>query len=148
MVAPTLAHGRTRTRTGVRAGAILATTPFASKEPSLTNPADLAHRIVELLADRQAEEIVLLDVRQIASFADYFVIASAMNPRQARALVETLSKELRGEGIRPRQEGPVDSGWVLLDYGAIIVHIFSPEMRAFYGLEELWEAATPVVLVQ
>ena len=121
---------------------------FASKEPLLTNPADLAHRIVELLADRQAEEIVLLDVRQVASFADYFVIASAMNPRQARALVETLSKELRGEGIRPRQEGTLDSGWVLLDYGAIIVHLFSPEMRAFYGLEELWEAATPVVLVQ
>ncbi len=114
----------------------------------LTNPADLAHRIVELLADRQAEEIVLLDVRQVASFADYFVIASAMNPRQVRALVETLSKELRGEGIRPRQEGALDSGWVLLDYGAIIVHLFSPEMRAFYGLEELWEAATPVVRVQ
>ena len=114
----------------------------------LTNPADLAHRIVELLADRQAEEIVLLDVRQVASFADYFVIASAMNPRQARALVETLSKELRGEGIRPRQEGPVDSGWVLLDYGAIIVHLFSPELRDRYNLEELWREAKQVVRLQ
>ncbi len=143
LLAPcSLAHGRSRwCYTGDYAF-------FASKEPLLTNPADLAHRIVELLADRQAEEIVLLDVRQVASFADYFVIASAMNPRQVRALVETLSKELRGEGIRPRQEGTLDSGWVLLDYGAIIVHLFSPEMRAFYGLEELWEATTPVVLVQ
>ncbi len=116
---------------------------------SLTEPADVARRIVDLLADRQAEEIVLLDISRVASFADYFVIASAVNPRQMRALVETVGKELREEGVRPRhQEGAHDSGWVLLDYGAIVVHLFSPELRKHYGLEELWRSATPVVRIQ
>ena len=123
---------------------------FACQElSSLTDPAEVAHRIIDLLADRQAEEIVLLDVRAVVSFADYFVIASAVNPRQARALVDTLNRELRQDGIRPRhQEGALDSGWVLLDYGAIIVHLFSPELRERYALEELWRAAKPVVRIQ
>src|SRR3972149_347081 len=111
-----------------------------------TDPADVARRIVDLLADRQAEDVVLLDVRQVASFADYFVIASAVNPRQMRALVETVSKDLRRDGVRSRhQEGALDSGWVLLDYGEVIVHLFSPELRGHYGLEELWQAAITVV---
>ena len=121
-------------------------------DPSLNlaeNPADLARRIVDLLADRQAEEIVLLDLRGVASFADYFVIATAQNPRQMRALVETTAKELRAEGVQPeQQEGTMDSGWVLMDYGDVIVHLFSPEQRAFYALEELWRQAKPVVLIQ
>ena len=120
-----------------------------AQESPLTSPDDVARRIVDLLADRQAEEIVLLDVRRVASFADYFVIASTVNPRQAGTLVETLHKELRRGGIRSlHQEGAPDSGWVLLDYGAVIVHLFSPELRAFYGLEELWRDATPVVRIQ
>jgi ribosome-associated protein len=91
----------------------------------------------------------LLDVHRVASFADYFVIASAVNPRHMSALVETLAKELRQDGVRSRhQEGAEDSGWVLLDYGAIIVHLFSPELRGHYALEELWRAATTVVRVQ
>ncbi len=92
---------------------------------------------------------MLLDIRRVASFADYFVIASAVNPRQMRALVDTLDKELRQDGVRPRhREGAADSGWVLLDYGAVIVHLFSPELREYYALEQLWLAATPVVRIQ
>ncbi len=104
---------------------------------------------MDLLADRQAEDVVLLDIRRVASFADYFVIATAENPRQMRALVDTLDKALAEDGVRAlHQEGVEDSGWVLLDYGAVIVHLFSPELREYYGLEELWRAATPVVLIQ
>lgn len=115
----------------------------------LTEAADLARRIVDVLADRQGEEIVLLDIRRVASFADYFVIATAINSRHMRALVETIGKELPREGDnRRRQEGEADSGWVLLDYGDVIVHLFSPEERAYYALEELWSAATPVVRIQ
>lgn len=118
------------------------------QESPLTDSADVARRIVDLLADRQAEEVVLLDISRVTSFADYFVIASAVNPRQMRALVETLDKELGQDGVRVRhQEGAADSGWVLLDYGAIIVHLFSPELREHYRLEELWRAATPVVRI-
>jgi len=88
----------------------------------------------------------LLDISRVASFADYFVIATADNPRQARALVETLDKELRDEGVRSgHREGAAESGWVLIDYGSVIVHLFSPELREVYALEELWRAATPVV---
>jgi ribosome-associated protein len=115
----------------------------------LTEPAHLARHVVDLLADRQAEDIVLLDVRRVAPFADYFVIASANNPRQMRALVETLQRDLRDEGVHARhQEGTPDSGWVLIDYVDVIVHLFSPDLREFYALEQLWAAATQVVRIQ
>ena len=101
------------------------------------------------MTDRQAEEITLLDISEVASFADYFSIATATNARQMRAVVATLTKELRGDGVRPRhQEGESDSGWVLLDYGSIIVHLFSPELRDRYNLEELWREAKQVVRLQ
>ena len=91
----------------------------------------------------------LLDISEVASFADYFIIATATNARQMRAVVATLTKELRGDGVRPRhQEGEADSGWVLLDYGSIIVHLFSPELRDRYNLEELWREAKQVVRLQ
>ena len=119
-----------------------------SAEPPLTEPAEVARRIVDVLADRQAEEIVLLDISRLASFAVYFVIASAVNPRQMRALVDTLDKELGEDGVQPRhREGVPESGWVLLDYGAVIVHLFSPELREHYALEELWRGAAPVVRI-
>ncbi|MDZ4278946.1 MAG: ribosome silencing factor [Dehalococcoidia bacterium] len=122
---------------------------FTHEETLLTEPADLARRIVDVLADRQAEEVVLLDIRAVAPFADYFVIASAVNPRQMRALIETLDKELRGEDVRSlHREGEVDSGWVLVDYGPVIVHLFSPELRDYYALKELWRGATQVVRIQ
>jgi len=91
---------------------------------------------------------VLLDIRRVASFADYFVIATAINSRHLRALVETLRKDLPTAGDGKHLEGAADSGWVLLDYGDVIVHVFSAEMRAYYALEELWSAATPVVRIQ
>ncbi len=115
----------------------------------LDKPTDLARHIVDLLADRQAENILLLDISDVASFADYFVIATATNPRQMRALVELIDKDLRGEDVKPlHTEGDVDSGWVLVDYGAIIVHIFSVDLRDYYALEELWQDATEVVRIQ
>ena len=92
---------------------------------------------------------MLLDVREVASFADYFVIASATNERHMRALVDILVRELRQDGVRARhQEGSDESGWVLLDYNAVIVHVFSPELRQHYALEELWQAAREVVRMQ
>jgi ribosome-associated protein len=121
----------------------------AVQEPSLTEADDLARKIVDLLTDRQAEEIVLLDIRNLTSFADYFVIATASNPRHMRALVETLDKELRSDGVSAlHQEGERDSGWVLVDYNDVIVHLFSPEERNRYALEDLWEEAKQVVRIQ
>lgn len=100
------------------------------------------------MADRQAEDIVLLDIREVASFADYFVIATALSGRQTRALVDTLEKELRAEGVRRGHEEGGDSGWMLLDYSSVIVHIFSAEEREHYALEELWRHGKEVVRIQ
>jgi ribosome-associated protein len=109
----------------------------------------LARRIVDLLADRQAEDILLLDIRNISVFADYFVIASAQTIRQMQALRDAIDFELAKDGITPYgREGAPASGWMLLDLGDVIVHIFGPEERHFYDLEGLYRQATPVVRIQ
>jgi ribosome-associated protein len=109
----------------------------------------MARKVVDLLADRQAEDIILLDISQVAGFADYFVIASAINPRHMRALLETLDKDLEAEAARAlHQEGTAESGWVLLDLGDVIVHLFSPEERSYYDLEALWSEGVAVVHIQ
>ena len=85
----------------------------------------------------------------MAGFSDFFVIASATSGRQMRALMDVLDEDLGIEQINPlRREGSTESGWVLLDYGAVIVHIFSPEERAYYNLEGLWGRGVPVVRFQ
>jgi ribosome-associated protein len=111
---------------------------------------ETARRIVDLLSDRQAEDIVLLDIHEIAYFTDYFVIATALNQRHVSALIDTLEKDLANEGIKAlHREGEPSSGWVLLDYGGVIVHIFTPEDREFYNLEGLWSrAGVPAVRFQ
>ena len=117
---------------------------------TLIEPGDLARRVVELLSDHQAEDVVLLDISQIAPFTDYFVIASAQNARHVAALIDIFDKDLAREGARSlRREGEPDSGWVLVDLGSVIVHIFTPAERAFYNLEALWSrAGVPAVRFQ
>ncbi len=113
---------------------------------ALLDSETLAQRAVDILADHQALDIALLDISRNATFADYFVIATAQSPLQFSALHEYLEKELGQEGHDLRhREGSAQSGWMLLDFSGLIVHIFSPEQRAFYRLEELWGRDTPVV---
>jgi ribosome-associated protein len=152
-----LRHQRVRKQETARkdSGAILVrgilTSPSDSRRrgPSL-DAQTLARRIVEIASDKQASDIVLLDIRPVATVADYFVIASTMSDRQMTAVVRDLEEILREEaGIRPlRVEGVAASGWVLIDYGDVIVHLFSAEQRAFYRLEELWSTAVPLVRMQ
>ncbi|MEP7215752.1 MAG: ribosome silencing factor [Anaerolineaceae bacterium] len=106
----------------------------------------LAQRAVDVLSEHQALDIALLDISRTASFTDYFVIATAQSPLQFNALADYLEEALKPEGhdIRHR-EGSPNSGWVLLDFGDLIVHIFSPDQRAYYRLEELWGRTSPVV---
>jgi ribosome-associated protein len=107
---------------------------------------DLAHRAVDILTDRQALDVALIDVSRTASFTDFFVIATAQSPLQFSALAEHLEKGLKPEGCDLRHaEGSARSGWMLLDFGDLIVHIFSPDQRAYYRLEELWGRTSPVV---
>ncbi len=98
----------------------------------------------------QAEDILLLDIRNAASLADYFVIGTAGSDRQLGAILDEIDKRLRKEEkvIPMGREGEPASGWVLLDYGDVIVHLFGEEQRAFYDLESLWHEGVPVVRIQ
>ena len=122
---------------------------LAQRESSLEAQA-LARRIVEIASDKLATDIVLLDIRPIATVADYFVVASTASDRQMQAVVRDIEQTLRNDdGVRPlRVEGRASSGWVLLDYGDVVAHLFSAEQRSFYRLEELWAAAVPLVRMQ
>lgn len=111
---------------------------------------ELAQRVVDLMDERQAEDVVMLDISQVSSFTDYFVIATALNARHMGALLDAFNKELANEGVKSlRTEGDANSGWVLVDFGPVIVHLFTPEERQFYNLEALWQrTGVPAVRFQ
>lgn len=110
--------------------------------------ADLAHRIVEIASDKKGGDIVLLRTAELTTMADFFVIMSGRSDRQVQALAGAIVDELRRDGIRALgTEGRQSARWVLLDYGSVIVHVFAPEEREFYGLERLWSKAVQVVRV-
>jgi len=118
-----------------------------------TRPLDaqaLAKHIVEVASDKQASDIVLLDIRPISLIADYFVVCSATSERQTAAIVRDVVDTVRSDHeVRPlRVEGQPASGWVLLDYGDVIVHVFGADQREYYKLEELWSDARPLVRMQ
>jgi ribosome-associated protein len=104
---------------------------------------------VELADEKQASDIVMLDIRQVSTIADYFVICSAETERQIRAIVEGIDEGIKKQsGLDPRVEGTPDTGWVVLDYSDVVVHVFSEAQREFYRLERLWSKAAPVVVLQ
>ena len=110
--------------------------------------AELAHRIVEIASDKKGNDIVLLRTAELTTMADFFVILSGRSDRQVQALARAILDELRDDGIRPiGVEGQQSARWVLLDFGSVIVHVFAPEEREFYGLERLWGKAAQVVRV-
>ncbi len=114
------------------------------------NTLDLARRIVDAILDKKGMDVVLMDIRTRATFADYFIICTGTSERQLKAIVEGISEATaRGYQVDPaRVEGDPASGWVLMDYGDIIVHIFSPPQRRYYNLESLWRGASILVRAQ
>ena len=109
----------------------------------------MARKAVEAASDKQAADIVLLDTRGVCSFADYFVICSGDSGRQMQAIYDEVGHTLKKEGILPHHhEGTVNSGWLLLDFGNVIVHIFAPLEREYYQLDKLWSQATPIIRIQ
>jgi ribosome-associated protein len=124
--------------------------PFLSPAPagrsSRLSPETLAQRAVDVLSEHKALDIALIDISRTATFTNYFVIATAQSPLQFDALVEYLERDLGPKGIPLRhREGSPESGWVLLDFGDIIVHLFTADQREYYRLEELWGRTSPVV---
>lgn len=110
---------------------------------------DLARRIVELAEDKKAADIVLLDLTGLTTLADYFVICSGGSERQIDAIADGIVSTLRDEKLKPiGREGVPASHWVLLDYGSVIVHVFTPPERDYYGLEKHWAEAKTILRVQ
>jgi len=105
-------------------------------------PLELARRVVALAEDKKAADIVLLDLGELTTLADYFVICSGGSERQIDAIADAVADGLRAEGERPiGREGAAASHWVLLDYGDVVIHVFDRETRAYYELERLWADA-------
>jgi len=102
-----------------------------------------------MLEDRQCSDILLLDVSEVTILADYFCLCSANSERQLKALTGDLSRQLKAEVGRPLSiEGEPESGWVLVDYGDVVVHMFMPAVREYYALEDLWKGAQTIVHIQ
>ena len=111
-------------------------------------PNDAARLAVDVAAEKLASDIVMLDLRGLTVFADYFVIMTADSARQIEALEEDLSAALKDAGVtRHHREGAPASGWVLLDFADVVIHIFGPEEREFFALERLWNRAPQVVRI-
>jgi ribosome-associated protein len=104
------------------------------------------------LEEKKGEDILLLDIHEHSSFADYFVICSGTSDRMLQALADAVMDQVRKDykefRIRGRKEGLAESGWVLVDFGDVILHLFSPERREYYQLEELWSQGKILLRLQ
>lgn len=100
---------------------------------------EMAKIVYNALEDKKAEDVVMLEVSDITILADYFIIANGTNSSQVQALVDNVEEQLGKVGVNPKRvEGIGNTNWILMDYGDIIVHIFSKEDRLFYDLERIW----------
>ena len=120
-------------------------------EGSTAAPAELDDRVrlaLHAAGEKKAHDLVVLDLREVASFTDYFVIASGTNVRQVQAIADEVQEQLRKQlRVRPaRVEGYNSAEWVLLDYGDFILHVFEEKARRFYDLERLWRDAARLEL--
>ena len=114
-----------------------------------TLPAEAAVRVAAHAAlDKKAIDLAVLDLQGLSTIADFFLVCSARSTTQADTIAEAVRGALRAGGVRPRHnEGSAESGWLLLDYGDVVVHVFLEETRGFYALERLWGDA-PLVSVE
>ena len=106
---------------------------------------ELKDLVVEVMVDQKAEDIVVMDICDITVIADYFIVCTARNDAQMRAISKEITDKLNEEGYDiKRREGEAESGWILMDWKDIIVHIFKESEREFYDLERVWGDATIV----
>jgi ribosome-associated protein len=111
--------------------------------PVEIDSATLAQRIAEIASDKKASEVLVLDLREVVSYTDYFVICSGNTERQTKAIHDAVHQELKSqEGLLPaRVEGEREGRWILMDYIDCVLHAFTPDARAHYRLEQLWGEA-------
>ena len=110
----------------------------------------LALQIADVIAEGPARDTVVLDIHGLTTISDFFVITSGENERQLRAIARDVRDELEKINVRPNRadEGSTASGWLLLDYGNVIIHILDVDQRSFYRLEELWSDAPTLLAIE
>ncbi|TFG47197.1 MAG: ribosome silencing factor [Dehalococcoidia bacterium] len=111
---------------------------------------DLARRVADIALEKQAENIIITDIRGLSSITDYQVTLSADNQRLARAIFDDVIDKLKKEGVRPLFSEGIgqDSEWLIVDYGAVMLHIFTPQKRSFFDFDHLWPEAKTVLALQ
>lgn len=128
-------------RTARRAtAAVTARKPKTDAAPATRGklPAEVS-RAVQAALDKKAQDVVVLDLRGTPAFTDFFVLCSGLNQRQVKAIADAVEEAERAHKVRPAHvEGYDRAEWVLMDFFSFIVHVFTPQTRAFYGLERLW----------
>ncbi|MBQ3078136.1 MAG: ribosome silencing factor [Clostridia bacterium] len=111
------------------------------------SPRDLALRVAQILSDKKASDVEVLEIGDLTVLADYFVICTGMSSTQVRSLAEEVEFKLSEQGIEPHHiEGHRSTTWILLDYSSVVVHVFYKESRDFYRLEHMWADAKRLVL--
>jgi ribosome-associated protein len=106
----------------------------------------IAEKVVNILLEKKAQDISVVDIASMTVIADAFVVCSGRTPIQVRALADELNEKLSAAGIRPlRQEGMETARWIVLDLGSVLVHVFHREEREFYNLERLWNNGGNIV---
>ena len=148
VVAPVPASSQRR-RTAARAVVEPSRAQIVATARAERPPLEVARRIGEVAEDKKAADIVLLDLAGVTTMADYFVICSGGSERQLQAIADGVIDELRAEGVRPiGREGEAASHWILVDFGSVIVHAFTPPERDYYELEKHWSEAKTILRVQ
>jgi len=110
---------------------------------------ELAHEIVNALEDKKGEDIILMELKDIVSFTDYFVLCTGTSDRMLDALAHSVLENVRKQHKkRGKKEGLARDGWIIVDYGDVMVHLFSPDQREYYGLEDLWNEGKILVRLQ
>ena len=114
----------------------------ASRAERPVGAEELARRLAEIADEKQADDIAILDMRDLVGYTDYLVVATARNERLAKAIADDARLQLKAEGLLPaRAEGEREARWILLDYLDAVLHVFVPETRDLYRLEQLWGEA-------
>lgn len=113
------------------------------------NTLELAHTIVNALEEKKGEDILLMDLQNVVSFTDYFVLCNGTTDRMLDALASAAIEKVKEvHGRKGRKEGLPEAGWLVVDFGDVIVHLFAPEQREYYKLEELWHEGKVLLRLQ